>query len=230
MVEIRSYVLVLVGESNIRERRTIFGISHLQSLCFYIRVNLSLNSSVTPVLSKMQTSKTSQLCAQNCFLIWYFAGLCALPNFKLSQIFKSSAQPSFKKQLTYILNLCPSNLETQSSKLKIGCTLFLELPLISKFANYNVLPNLAMPQNFKPRSHSSLKLRSLQDFALPYQKLKPQRLVNFVLGIAFGLRFCRLVRPTQLQAFKILTKFQFQCTSKVEEITPVKINSLRLKS
>lgn len=49
MVGIRSYHLVLVGESYIRERRTIVGISHLQSLRFYLRVNFSLNPSVTMV-------------------------------------------------------------------------------------------------------------------------------------------------------------------------------------
>lgn len=50
MVGIRSYHLVLVGESYIRERRTIVGIFHLKSLRFYLRVSFSLNPSVTVII------------------------------------------------------------------------------------------------------------------------------------------------------------------------------------
>lgn len=46
MVEIKFYLLLLVGKSYIKERKTIVNIFHLQSLCFHFRVNFSLNPSL----------------------------------------------------------------------------------------------------------------------------------------------------------------------------------------
>lgn len=46
MVEIRYYLLILVGESYIRKSRSIVCISHFHHLCFHLQVNFSLNPSV----------------------------------------------------------------------------------------------------------------------------------------------------------------------------------------
>lgn len=87
------------------------------------------------------------------------------------------------------------------------------------------MSNLTMPQNFVDSVHfPAQSYGSCKIWPSSLKKLKFLRRVNFVLQIAFGMRFCKLVRPAQLQP---LTKFQIHCISKLEETPPVKLNLLR---
>lgn len=115
----------------------------------------------------------------------------------------------------------------KNSRLKDVSTLSFNLSLVSNFKRLCSVLSSKLSQSFKSSAHSSPKLQPLQDSALYSQKLKPQKSLNFVLQIAFSLRFCRLVHSAQFQS---PTKFQIQCTLKLEDTAPVKIDSILLKS
>lgn len=66
MVKIRIYLFVFFDESYIKESRIIIGISHIQTLCLLLRVNFSLNLSVT------SSQKVLQVECESISNIWNF--------------------------------------------------------------------------------------------------------------------------------------------------------------